>query len=242
MLNRGDIFHHTSLDTMDKVDPTELRRSCFIALGSVAYLAAAEDLEALDMALRVVQNGTVRMAADTSDEIAALFGAKTADGLRVSREDLAGMVGQIMERELAAARSTLVFAGKRATADGIENICAKFAVASSTIGDKIRGTAGPNVPDPVRPPSDRIVPVRAADFVCPLETDYLVDKLGPAVLDEIKLRGNAAYEALNFVDGRRSLQGIWLAVSAEFGPLPPGDVEGFFKVLERAGLVKLEKR
>jgi hypothetical protein len=239
MLNRGDIFHHTSLDTMDKVDPTELRRSCFVALGSVYYLAAAGDGEALDMAMRVVRNSSGRMGAEASDKIDALFGAKTADGLRVSREDLAGMVGQLMEREIGAVRSTVVFAESRTTADKIEAICAKFLATGSTLEKSIGGSAGPNVPDPVRPPSDRIVPVRATDFVCPLETDYLVEKLGPAVLDEVKLRGDAAYEALNFVDGRRSLYGIWLAVSAEFGPLHPSDVEDFFRVLERAGLVKL---
>jgi len=242
MLNRGDIFHHTSLDTMDKVDPTELRRACFIALGSVCYLAAAGDTEALDMAMRIFQNGSGRLVAEAGDKIEALFGAKTADGLRVSREDLAGMFGQLMEQVIGAGRSTLVFAGSRTTADKIEAICTRFTATSSTLGKNIGGSAGPSVSDPVRPPSDRIVPVRAKDFVCPLETDYLVDKLGPAVLDELKLSGDAAYEALNFVDGRRSLHGIWLAVSAEFGPVPPGDLEGFFKVLERAGLVKLEKR
>jgi len=86
----------------------------------------------------------------------------------------------------------------------------------------------------------RVVPVRAEDFVCPLWTDYIEEKLGESVLDGIKLRRYASYEALNFVDGRRSIFGIARAVSAEFEPVGVQEVYDFFRVLERAGLVRLK--
>jgi hypothetical protein len=85
-----------------------------------------------------------------------------------------------------------------------------------------------------------VIPVRTADFVGPLQMDYLSEKLGPEGLKDLKLRGNAAYEAVNFVDGRRSVYEIARAVSAEFNPVDVNDMAGFFALLEKGGLVTLK--
>jgi hypothetical protein len=55
----------------------------------------------------------------------------------------------------------------------------------------------------------------------------------------IRLRGNAACEALNFVDGRRSIYDITRAVSTEYGPQNVEDIFGLFQASEKVGLVKL---
>ena len=41
-----DPFQHTSQDTPDKTDPTELKRAMFVALGAALTLANAEGAEA----------------------------------------------------------------------------------------------------------------------------------------------------------------------------------------------------
>jgi hypothetical protein len=87
----------------------------------------------------------------------------------------------------------------------------------------------------------RLVPVRAASFVCPLDPDYLVEKLGTDAVNGLKLRDDAAYEALNFVDGKKSVHEIALAVSAEYGPTDIQQVYDFFRLLEKAGLVTFKK-
>ena len=48
-----------------------------------------------------------------------------------------------------------------------------------------------------------------------------------------------AYQALNFVDGRRTLLEIRDAVSAEYGPLDARDVEHYFRFLEQLEVVSL---
>ena len=63
---------------------------------------------------------------------------------------------------------------------------------------------------------------------------------GKEILNKIKLRGYVSYEALNFANGQRSIFDIAQAVSAEFGPVSVQDVENFFMVLEKAGLVRLK--
>lgn len=84
-----------------------------------------------------------------------------------------------------------------------------------------------------------LVPVRSPEFVCPLDGGYLDEKVGPKALAGVSLRGDAAYEALNFVNGRRSVAEIANAVSAELEPVTAAEVLAYFRVLEKAGLVTL---
>jgi len=63
-----------------------------------------------------------------------------------------------------------------------------------------------------------------------------------AFLGQVSLarRGRfVAYEALNFVNGRRTLLEIRDAVSAEYGPVPADEVEQYFRFLERLEVVTL---
>jgi len=86
------------------------------------------------------------------------------------------------------------------------------------------------------------VPVRAEDFVCPLQESYVTEKLGPDALNAVRLPRYAAYEALNYVDGHRSLFDICKAVSAEYGPIDPKMIHSFFRVLERSELVQIHEK
>lgn len=49
-----------------------------------------------------------------------------------------------------------------------------------------------------------------------------------------------AYEALNFVNRRRTLLDIRDAVSAEYTPLDAGDIDQYFRLLATLGIVTLE--
>jgi hypothetical protein len=88
---------------------------------------------------------------------------------------------------------------------------------------------------------NKIIPRRAATFVCPLQREYVIEKLGEKAFDGIDLSGYAAYEALNFVDGAKTLLEIARAVSAEYGPIKPQKIYDFFRVLEKAELITLER-
>ncbi|HLK34815.1 MAG TPA: hypothetical protein VKT29_17090, partial [Terriglobales bacterium] len=47
-----------------------------------------------------------------------------------------------------------------------------------------------------------------------------------------------AYEVLNFADGKRNVQEIREAVSAEYGPVPREMVEEYLRALEQIGVVR----
>jgi hypothetical protein len=76
--------------------------------------------------------------------------------------------------------------------------------------------------------------------------DFVADRIGKERSEALALRsvagadgGEADYpfEALNFVDGRRSVQDIRDALSAEFGPVPLGPVAEYLKVLAEIGVI-----
>ncbi len=252
MLNRDDLFHHTSLDDMDKVDPTELRRSSVLALATAYAIAAAGDTEAADTARLVARNGVGRLSADYYDALAGLYAAGDPEGLHRAYRQVLNVVTHAARRESLAVAS----AGVLASDTGVKR---DIAALGGHIGDlalsfpkeaglayKRRCAEMGTAPKPPGLSGEerelaRLVPVRSSDFVGPLENDYLEEKLGPGIFEEVGLRGDAAYEALNFADGKKSLHEIALAVSAEFGPVSGADVRAFFMVLERAGLVILKK-
>jgi hypothetical protein len=47
------------------------------------------------------------------------------------------------------------------------------------------------------------------------------------------------YEALNFVNGTRSMLDIRDALSAEYGPIDPAELEQYFRFLDSVGVVSL---
>lgn len=253
MFGHGDTFHHTSLDTPDKVDPSELRRVCTIALGASYYLAQASDREASAMSLLIARNGLSRLAADVADILGSggLSGANDPDAVHGAYLEALNIVEHSSRRETDAVMSTLAFTSNPQVQERIRRQTSHIKVLTSSLLDEInsryreecsRLEAKPLKPEPTPQETEcaRLVPVRADDFVCPLQTDYLVEKLGGDVLHDLKLRGNAAYEALNFVDGRRSVAEIWRAISAEHGPQKLTDVLAFFRALERADLLRVK--
>ena len=73
---------------------------------------------------------------------------------------------------------------------------------------------------------------------------YLVDKLGAGDAARLRLNryagngGQYTYEALNFVDGRRTVSDIRDWLTAELGPVPLDIVEEYLGALESIGVIR----
>jgi len=250
MFGHGDTFHHTSLDTPDKVDPTELRRVAALTLGIAYYLASAGEPEALDMARLVVRNGLGRLAAETGDALGALAAADAA-GLPAAYKQALNVLERAAARERAAADSASRYApAGSASAGEIRRLAGPLSALERALGEEAKRIYadrcrlfGLKAVFPAASDGEKaaagIIPVRPREFVCPVESDFLVEKLGPEVMGRIRLSGNAAYEALNHVDGKRSVADIARAVSASYGPQNIEDVVEYFRVLAEAGLIVL---
>ncbi len=253
MFGHGDTFHHTSLDTPDKVDASELRRVCAIALGTSYYLAQASDSEAVTMARLITRNGLGRLAADVYDALETVCAADGPAALQASYGRALNVLAHAARRESESVLSTKAFISDTKSLGSIRAQAVQIGALEGSLGQELheryrelcaRFEIQPRepAPHPGEKELDRWIPIRSEDFVCPLQAGYISDRLGEGALAGLKLRGNAAYEALNFVDGARSVYAISRAVSAEYGDAPAQDVLAFFKVLERCGLVSLVER
>jgi hypothetical protein len=252
MFNRNDIFHHTSLDTPDKVDPTELRRVCFIALGASYYLASASDEEAKEMAHLIARNGLSRLSEDYYDSLLPLGKERDPAKAHKAYKQVLNVIHHSYKREMDSVLSTLVFAddvvAKNEIRDSIanlKNVRSSFQKDAQMRYTQICKNLGIKVKKITLTEEEKnlgqTIPVRARDFICPLNNDYVVAKLGENAFAGINLGRYVTYEALNFVDGKRSVLDIANAVSAEYGPVDPKNILAFFLVLEKAELLTLKK-
>jgi hypothetical protein len=211
------------------------------------YLASAGDAEARDMARLVAGNAIGRLSANHREGLAAIEDADSAPHLEAGYGRAQDIVAHALWRESQAIRSALVYAKTPETtarvgtlAGPLSYLAGRYTADAAAVYNarlKALGLA----PGPVRWTDEeeamsRLVPVRAADFVCPLDGSYLDEKLGAEALAGVNLRGNAAYETLNFVDGKRTVLDIARSVSAELGPVPVAGIHAYLKVLEKAGL------
>jgi aminopeptidase-like protein len=252
MINHDDVFHHTSLDTMDKVDPTGLRRACFLTLGTAIYLASAGEEEALDMARLVARNGVGRIAADAADAMNAMITADGPEKLHAAYAQAINVVSHSVGREKEAIRGVRIYASSRALDQEIALLEAPIDALRLAYPKQfhalyrrrcldLKTSAEPFSWTAEEKTLSRIVPVRSSDFIGSLDPSYLVEKVGPESLKDLPSARMIWYEALNFSDGKRSVLDIVKAVSAEYGPVAPNDIMKFFAVMEKAGLFTFKR-
>jgi hypothetical protein len=205
------------------------------------------------MARLIARNGLARLAGDYYDDLKALFDAPDEEKLSAALKQVLGVIRWANHREVQSVRSTLRFAAGAPVKAEIESLTGNTKALAAAFDADVKKLVGslcgklglkpkPAVLSDVEKEMSRLYPARAESFICPLQIDYLEEKLGRDVLSQIRLRGNTAYEALNFVNGERSVLEIAQAVSAEYGPQKIEDIYGFFQVLEKAGLLSFKKR
>jgi len=222
-----DRYIHTSGDLPENIDATKLERAGFIGAASAWFLAnlTAEDLPALSALLeRQSLKRTAVMLERRSGLPPVDQGALETSHMTYERGVL-----DSFERWLVVPSAT-----RAARQRFLEQVTALATSARSSAKRE--------------PPG--VVYVRNAEPKGPMSVfgyDYLVDHLGAeraetlALTDYSGLRGGGgeyAIEALNFVDGRRSVRDIRDALSAEFGPVPIEHVAAYLEALETIKVIR----
>lgn len=218
-----DRFIHTQRDLPENVDATKLARAGFIGAATALTLA---DL--------------------TAEQGDAVWRVCRAQGLRRMARLLDRRAGLPPDEAVALTRFSLDY--ERRLGDSLDHfftpppaLRAAMAAHLATLG-QIAGAAA-------RPATAGVVYRRSASPKGPLTVfgyDYLNDKLGEEKAKALALLkhegkrgggGDYAYEALNLVDGHRTLADIRDALSAIYGPVPQDAVAEYMKALESIGLV-----
>ncbi len=226
-----DWTHHTSEDTVDKVDPTTLKRIGVLATAAALWLAQAQGAD---------WAAAAQLAAEARLKDAGLG---SIDGLEAGyRDDSAWFSGP------AGLQTRMKFRKVDELLRSIEEILgAERVPAIDRITWLVRDLmANWELGRTAKP--ERKSPVPRRLFIGPLGDSYASmwfrEALGEGYGWWRDWEGKVphweifVYEVLNYTDGKRSLAEIEDAVEAEFGDIPDGVVEHILRDLEKVGLVE----
>jgi aminopeptidase YwaD len=250
-----DMWYHTSGDTPDKSDPTQLKRVVVIGAAAAAFLANAGPEEAPKVIAETSGRGLARLGLDKLRAEKMVTDAD-AQGLHDARKEALNIIARAVEREKEAILTSRFFAKDDPAVEGLikSRAAALDAVQASFLREvedvyKLRCLKAGLKPQKPAPTEDevraaRLVPVRTDkmkgyfngfEFYQKMRALLESKKMPPAVYQ----LGRADFEVRNFIDGRRSIMDIRNAVSAEYGPLAVKAVEGYIEVLKNMGYVEV---
>jgi aminopeptidase YwaD len=204
-----DRYIHTNFDLPANIDPTKLKRSGFIGAGSAYYLAnfGNEDIPMLvDLMKLQVLKRTSLMLQNSVD---------------LSLEECKNMKHYFWVHEMERFNSVIPFASR----------AVELRDDYSTFIKNLKTTVGEGQQLDLPHKKATIIYTRNSKIKGPMSVfgyDYFTDhfdseKKKPQLFSYKGKRGSGseyAYEALNFVNGKRTILEIRNLLSAEFGPIP----------------------
>lgn len=222
-----DRYIHTNYDLAANIDPTKLKRAAFIGAASAWYLANFSDLD-VPAVLKLLQRNALQRSAELVERRASLAAIDVAASTRVH---FALERRKVHSVEPFAAMSESDHADAVTYLDALQALLVTpepktFVARNETVYERNTDIEGP---------------MHAFGY------SYLDDKLGASVAAKLRLashstpRGDGemfAYEALNFVDGKRTVSDIrdWLV--AELGDVPLEYVAEYLQALESIGVLR----
>lgn len=235
-----DYTHHTSDDTPDKVDPVELRRSEVIAAGTMYFLSNLDESQASDL-LHLTSANAAKSLGDGSRIAAKLIREARPEQLPAALSEALTMIEE-RGRIAAEASGTIGwYNGAKETAASIREVRGRIADKVRALLEQARRQAaarngGKNVALPSASP-DKRVPVRLTRG--PLDFGLPESKLGNAPSSPpYEVNGDVRFEAVNFIDGKRTVAEIEKALVGEFGRSAFTGIDRFFDDLVKVGVVR----
>ena len=235
-----DWTHHTSEDTVDKVDPTTLKRVGVLATATALWLATAQSSDFCNLGLSLLDRHLRTFGL-------AYFKANWDEDYKWTCTQ-EGKIHQLRQKSFyQSIRNLMKVAGvpgpNQQSPEGWEP--GDEACGLSYLG-AYNLSVDPDCEEVLKEYGESPVPRRL--FVGPLGDSYASmwfrEALGEGYAWWRDWEGKVphweifVYEVLNYTDGKRSLAEIEDAVEAEFGEIPDGVVEHILRDLEKVGLVE----
>ncbi len=243
-----DYFYHSSGDTPDKSDPTQLRRAVVYGVMLGAGIAQMETEGASKLLDHTFNASLVRMEEAAGRARTLLESSDhSGNGLKEALNILA-WAGRREHKALASVAKLLP--GDQEVAARVKS--SRLALENSTknIEDSInlfyrelckrkgkRAGSVPDLADEEKRAQSRI-PLRNPSFPGPISMDYVAEKLAEQGKDYANtITGFALYELNAFIDGNLNILEIRNAVSAECGAVQLADIVNYLDTLEAVGLL-----
>ncbi|HXV65248.1 MAG TPA: hypothetical protein VEK15_31425, partial [Vicinamibacteria bacterium] len=241
-----DPYIGTQQDTLERADATQMKRAGVIA-GAAAYImatAADEDLPSLSQ--NAVEKARARLASDERRAVDLLL--DSPDDAELAFD----IVQHAYERE-AVAIETLQALSRNGVSEYVRGVANDLRGELPRAMARLESHGGKHLPSSSQGPSASLVPVRTPLVRGPVNffrdeygRDWMVERANdPAFVEKVRLarRGHYyLYETLNFANGRRNLAAIRSAVAAEYGPASLDEIEEYFRLLEKVGVVTFVDR
>jgi aminopeptidase YwaD len=219
-----DVTIHTSKDVPDNLDATKLGRVAYMTAGIAWTLAALPEAEAarlpaLEHAATDERRGVARYQ--------ALAAGWSSDDARLAAREAVAMGIQGLGTIAAMWPGTAAEVGRSSAA----------LARSLTTADRAAGAGA----------RDSRVPERTTAVQGPLDVyyyDHLTAVLGDAAGTPPALGRRSevlTYEALNLIDGRRSVGQIRDLLAGRYLPVPVSEVSEWLDLLARAGVVRFKQ-
>jgi hypothetical protein len=265
-------FYHSSQDTPDKEDPTQLHRSIFSGLAAMTTIAYGEDKDAVHIAELAFLGARDRIAAD-QERASSLILTSTPGNLGENVRWARMIVRHSYRRETAAIRSASGFAETPPSRQAVEKVAQllqaeedgalrHFDELASMKAARLGVTPEQVVPSAEERKADRLVPrwnkgreLLGSGYVfgnAAADSSLHLDRVREAIAQAEKTmnaQGEDPLRVMGFADaaayyanGQRSMLEIHDSIAAEFTPLPLDVIELYFRAFEKAGVMTIEER
>jgi hypothetical protein len=225
-----DRYIHTHADGVANIDPTKLERAAFLGAAS-AYFLAGLDATQVPALWQEIKRGSLERTAEALARADRLRSAgQPSEAANLLRFHLAYEAGVVESISRFATLPPEVQKEAAAFVAGLRSLVG-IVPSQSGGGDS---TVYQRAPDPKGP---------MGGFGYDWFQDHAAAKsiAAPALTKRSGLWGGGgeyAYEALNLVDGRRTVGQIHDDLAAIYGPLPLAEVKEFLAAMEAVGVLR----
>jgi len=264
-----DDFYHSSEDTLDKVDPTQLHRAVVMGLAAVTTLAYADSEQVRDLARLSLAYGRRRIAQSEFSAIRSLMSAPKEDFNEADRS-AENLIRHVYDRERAAIGSCAVFAKATAAQKDVQWAVSALegeeAASRKRIEDisrlrtaELGVTRGSLSLTETEKRAARVIPFWiVGKGLVPFEyVQRTLAKDPSAGMKDIEAAFEDAGRRLRnfgvneltlygirnapalYINGKRSILGIRDALAAEYTSIPIEALDLYIRAFEKAGLMKI---
>lgn len=245
-----DYFYHSSNDTPDKSDSTQLKRAIVYGImvaSSIMNLDTQSGIELLDLIFsRCVER--MDKAMDQAMELlhgSGLAGEDLKEALNIlhwtslREQETLRSISKLMpdDEDILSTINNynkeirrILQSSKKIVQDYYGDLCKRK-------GKKV----SPIVRTREEKSANQLIPIRNPAFPGPISSDYIAEKLKEEKLNYQNIFTRLQlYEVGAFINDKRSVMDIRNAVSAECGPVKLPDVLAYLKMLEKIDLVSFK--
>jgi len=257
-----DPYYHSSHDTPDKLDSTQLKRAAVVGLGALTVLASADDTMAARVAAEVLARGTERIGSAERKGLAYLADLADPGGLADAFKEARNAVRHQTDIEKAALRTSAVLFPSPAEAEKrlapFESLIDQRAAALQNEvkayyrlqADQRKVPAAEPAMTEAEQKASRTAVERApgtAGFGGFGRMQQAIEKLPeserkPVQQAMAKVPQHMTAELAILAGKNKTVLEIRDFLSGEFEPLPLGDLMAFLQAQEKMGMVKLVEK